>query len=348
MKVLIVGCGRIFNKHYQSIKKLGNKKITIVGICDINKLKIKNIDIKKKNKINFFTNYKLALKKSGADTAVILTPSGLHAKHILEALKNKLNVIVEKPMCLKISDGKKIIFFSKKYKKRVFVVMQNKFNLPVLKLREDIKNNKFGKLIHASVIVRWMRDQNYYNQDQWRGKWKLDGGVVSNQASHHLDLMRSIMSDPVSVFAKGLRHLVNIECEDTALIIFKFKNNQSGIMEATTAMRPKNIEGSISIMGTKGSAKIGGFALNKFDYYNLKSNIDKNKFKTNPKDVYGYGHIKFYEHFLKSITNNKPSEFECSEAIKTVILINAIYKSIETNKEVFVNLHSSSKKLGIN
>ena len=345
MKAIIIGCGRIFKKHYESIRCIGSKKITIVGICDIKKSKFENIERNKS--LKFFKNYKIAIKKTKPDLTIILTPSGLHAEHILYSLKNNCHVIVEKPMCLKISDAKKIISFSKKYQKRVFVVMQNKFNLPVLKLRKDIKNRKFGKLIHASVVVRWMRDQNYYKQDNWRGKWKLDGGVVSNQASHHLDLMRSIMSDPISIYAKGFRHLVDIECEDTALIIFKFKNNQSGIMEATTAMRPKNIEGSISIMGTKGSAKIGGFALNKIDYYNLKSNIDKNKFKTNPKDVYGYGHIKFYEHFLKSIKTNKPSEFECSEAIKTVTLINAIYKSIETNKEVFINLHPSSKKLGI-
>ena len=114
-------------------------------------------------------------------------------------------MIVEKPMCLKISDGKKIIKLAKKIK-RIFVVMQNKFNLPVLKLREDLKRSKFGK-VFTRVIVRWMRDQKYYNNDSWRGTWKLDGGVISNQASHHLDLLRTIMGQPLSVFAKSNKHL---------------------------------------------------------------------------------------------------------------------------------------------
>ena len=142
---------------------------------------------------------------------------------------------------------------SKKYKKRVFVVMQNKFNPPVVKLRDDIEKNKLGKIFHASVIVRWKRDQHYYDQAKWRGTWKLDGGVVSNQASHHLDLLRTIMGEPISVFAKSQSHLAKIECEDTALIIFKFKGGKTAIMEATTAMRPKNIEGSISVLGKLGS-----------------------------------------------------------------------------------------------
>ena len=182
--------------------------------------------------------------------------------------------------------------------------MQNKFNLPVLKLRNDIEKYKFGNIFHSSVIVRWRRDQKYYDNDSWRGTWKLDGGVISNQASHHLDLLRTIMGEPISVFAKSNNHLAKIQCEDTALIIFKFKKNRTALMEATTAMRPKNIEGSISVLGTKGSAKIGGFALNKFEYYNLSKDIDILKYQTNPKNVYGFGHVKFYSCF-RSIENRK-------------------------------------------
>ena len=105
------------------------------------------------------------------------------------------------------SDGEKIIKLSKKYKKKVFVVMQNKLNLPVLKLRQDLKKKRFGNIFHSSVIVRWRRDQKYYDNDNWRGTWKLDGGVVSNQASHHLDLLRTIMGDPISVYAKACNHI---------------------------------------------------------------------------------------------------------------------------------------------
>ena len=343
MRIFIIGCGRILQKHLDSIKVLSTK-LKVVGVSDLKKNRLN--DIAKKLDTNKFIDYQEGIKKTNPDIVSILTPSGFHAKHIIDVLKLKKNVIVEKPMCLKISDGKKIINLAKKNKKRVFVVMQNKFNLPVLKLRNDIKNSKFGNIFHASVIVRWMRNQEYYDNDIWRGTWRLDGGVISNQASHHLDLLRTIMGEPISVFAKSNKHLAKIQCEDTALIIFKFKNNKSAIMEATTAMRPKNIEGSISVLGTKGSAKIGGFALNKFEYYNLSREINSSKYETNPKNVYGFGHVKFYMHVLDSLKNDIQSEFEAKEAIKTVKLINAIYKSIETNKEVYLKDKIDSKKLG--
>ena len=344
MKIFIVGCGRIFSKHIDSIKALGEKKFQIVGISDKNKKKL-NFFSKKLN-IPGYLNYKSGIEKTKPDITSILTPSGNHAKNIIDVLKLKKNVIVEKPMCLKISDGKKIIKLAKKNKKKVFVVMQNKFNLPVIKLRDDLNKLKFGNIFHSSVIVRWMRDQKYYNADNWRGTWKLDGGVISNQASHHLDLLRTLMGEPISVFAKSNKHLAKIQCEDTALIIFTFKKNKSAIMEATTAMRPKNIEGSISILGSKGSAKIGGFALNKFEFYNLSKKINLSKFETNPKSVYGFGHLKFYKHVFQSLKNKKTSEFEAKFALKTVKLINAIYKSIETKKEIFLKNNIVSNKLG--
>ena len=218
MKIFIIGCGRIF-KTYSKYSIL--KKIIIVGITDNQSARLKSSA--KLLKVDGFLDYKIGIKKTNPDLVVILTPSGSHAENILDVLKLKKNIIVEKPMCLKISDGLKIIKLSKKFKKKVFVVMQNKFNLPVLKLRKDLKKSKFGNIFHSSVIVRWRRDQKYYNNDSWRGTWKLDGGVISNQASHHLDLLRTIMGEPISVFAKSANHLAKIQCEDTALIIFKFK-----------------------------------------------------------------------------------------------------------------------------
>lgn len=344
MNALIIGCGRIFYKHLESINSLKKNKIKIVGFCDKDTKKLKKL--KKKYKLDIFENFKKAISHTKPDLVIILTPSGFHSEQVIYSIKKKCHVIVEKPMCLKIRDAKKIVQLSKQYKTKVFVVMQNKFNLPVLKLRKDIRKGYFGRLIHGSVIVRWKRDRSYYNQAKWRGTWKLDGGVVSNQASHHLDLMRSIMGEPISVYAKGFNHLSGTETEDTALIIFKFKNGKTGLMEATTAMRPFDVEGSFSLMGTKGSAKVGGFALNEISYSYLEKKSNNNRFKTNPKNVYGYGHIEFYKHVMESIYKNKKSEFESDQAIKTVQLINAIYKSIELNREIYLNQNIVSKKLG--
>ena len=344
MNALIIGCGRIFYKHLESINSLKKNKIKIVGFCDKDTKKLKKL--KKKYKLDIFENFKKAINHTKPDLVIILTPSGFHSEQVIYSIKKKCHVIVEKPMCLRIRDAKKIVQLSKQYKTKVFVVMQNKFNLPVLKLRKDIRKGYFGRLIHGSVIVRWKRDRSYYNQARWRGTWKLDGGVVSNQASHHLDLMRSIMGEPISVYAKGFNHLSGTETEDTALIIFKFKNGKTGLMEATTAMRPFDVEGSFSLMGTKGSAKVGGFALNEISYSHLEKKSNNNRFKTNPKNVYGYGHIEFYKHVIESIYKNKKSEFESDQAVKTVQLINAIYKSIELNREIYLNQDIVSKKLG--
>ncbi len=344
MKIFIIGCGRIFSKHIESIKALGNKKFKLVGISDTEIDKINFFS--EKLKIPGYLNFIKGIKETNPDIVSILTPSGNHASHIMDVLRLKKHIICEKPMCLRISDAKKIIKLSQTVNKKVYVVMQNKFNLPVIKLRHDIKNKKFGNIFHASVVVRWKRDQDYYDQHQWRGTWKYDGGVISNQASHHLDLLRTIMGEPVSLFAKSESHLAKIEAEDTALIIFKFKNKKTAIMEATTAMRPDNIEGSLSILGSIGSAKVGGFALNKLSFYNIKNKIDISKYNTIPKSVYGYGHFKFYDHIFVCLSNKKKSEFEASEAIKTVKLINAIYRSIEIDKEVFFNKNIKSRKLG--
>ncbi len=344
MNIFIIGCGRIFSKHIESIKALGEKKYKIVGISDKNKKKLSFFS--KRLKVPGFLNYKKGIKETNPDVVSILTPSGNHASHILGSLKLKKHVICEKPMCLKISEANKIIKFSDKVKKKVFVVMQNKFNLPVIKLMDDIRKKKFGRIFHASVIVRWRRDQSYYNQHKWRGTWKYDGGVISNQASHHLDLLRTIMGEPISLFAKSEKHLAKIQAEDTALIIFNFRGKKTAIMEATTAMRPKNIEGSLSILGSTGSAKIGGFALNKFSYYNSNKKTNILKYNTLPNSVYGFGHYQFYDHVFSCLTKKRKSEFEAKEAIKTVKLINAIYKSIEIKKEIKLNTNINSKKLG--
>lgn len=346
MRIFIIGCGRIFSKHIESINVIGKKKFEIVGIADTKLEKVRNFS--KLLKVPGFQNYIQGIKITNPDIVSILTPSGMHAKNILDVLMLNKNAIVEKPMCLKISDAEKIIKVSKSINKKVFVVMQNKFNLPVLKMREDIKNNKFGKIFHANVSVKWNRNQDYYDQAKWRGTWKQDGGVISNQASHHLDLLRTIMGEPVSVFAKNFTHMAKIQTEDTSLVIIKFKSNKSAFIEATTAAQPKNIEGSISILGTKGSAKIGGFALNQIEYYNTSKKIEIGKYKTNPSNVYGFGHFAFYKHVHNSIVYKKKSEFSCEESLATIRLINAIYKSAEIGKEVFFknNKNIKSKLLG--
>src|SRR5205814_6206791 len=161
----------------------------------------------------------------------------------------KKHIMVEKPMALTLTDADRMIAACDQAGIKLFVVKQNRFNVPVMKLREALEAGRFGRLVLGTVRVRWCRTQAYYDQDAWRGTWALDGGVLSNQASHHIDVLEWMMGDVDSVFAKSTTALVKIEAEDTAVVVLKFKSGALGVIEATTAARPRDLEGSVSILG---------------------------------------------------------------------------------------------------
>jgi predicted dehydrogenase len=204
----------------------------------------------------------------------------------------------------------------------------------------------------ATSRVRWCRNQEYYNQDSWRGTWSLDGGVIANQAIHYIDLIEWLMGKVDSVFAKGIKALADIEAEDTAAIILKFNNGGIGLIEATTAIRPKDLEGSISILGEKGSVEIGGFAANKILHWNFRDEKDTDaevisSCSENPTDVYGFGHKAYYDHVVDCILNNKKHLVDGLEGRKSIELIAAVYESMETRKEVFLRFRPDKCKLGL-
>ena len=327
MNIALIGFGRIAKKHIEAIKK---NNLNLVAICEINKNKWKDIGVK------FYTDYNEMIKNENIDIISVLTPSGFHYKNSLDLLKYKIPLIIEKPITLRYDEAQHLIKEAQKNKVRIFTVKQNRFNLPIVKLKQNI--SKLGKLVLGNVRVRWCRTQEYYNLDSWRGTWKLDGGVLSNQAIHHIDLIQWIMGEVESVYAKSITRLVDIEVEDTAIVTLKFKNGALGIIEATTATRPKDIEGSLSVLGENGSVEIGGFAVNKLNYWNIKDEkIDINKFSENPPNIYGYGHITFYKDVVNSLKTGKKGVCEAEEGIKSIKLMNAMYESIETNKEIWLD-----------
>jgi predicted dehydrogenase len=235
---------------------------------------------------------------------------------------------------------------------RLFVVKQNRYNPPVIKLHEAVTQGRFGKMVLGTVRVRWMRTQEYYDLDPWRGTWEMDGGVFSNQASHHLDLLEWMMGDVDSVYAKSAKRLVNIETEDTGVVILKFRNGALGCVEATTATRPKDMEGSITIMGEGGVVEIGGFAVNEIRSWNFadpkpEDEVVMEKFRTNPPDCYGYGHIEYLDNVVRSINSGSPALVDGLEGRRSLELVLAIYESIETNKEVHLRFNPEKCRLGI-
>jgi len=350
LKFALVGCGRIAKKHAEL---LGNNKIEnakLIAVCDIIENRAKGVA--DQYNVPYYTDMDEMMQKEDIDVVSILTESGNHAAHTIHLSKYHKHIVVEKPTALTISDADKMIQACAENNSKLFVVKQNRFNLPVIKLKEAIDNERFGKLVLGTIRVRWMRTQEYYDMDAWRGTWAYDGGVLANQAIHHIDLLQWLLGEVESVFAKSTTALVDIEAEDTAVAVLKFKNGALGIIEATNATRPKNLEGSISILGEKGSVEIAGFAVNEIRHWNFtqkipEDDIIKTKYSENPPNVYGFGHLAYYKDVVNSILHNKKSLIDGFEGKKSLELVSALYESIETKKEVFLRFVPQKCKLGI-
>ena len=349
LKFALVGCGRISKRHSEL---LGYNRIAgakLATVCDIVPEKAE----KTANQFDLpsYSDMHEMMRSEDIDVVVVLTESGYHAKHVIELSGYGKHIIVEKPMALTLDDADAMIKACDTSGCKLFVVKQNRFNVPVVKTREALEAGRFGKLVLGTVRVRWCRQQAYYDQDHWRGTWALDGGVLTNQASHHIDLLEWMMGEVESVFAMSTTALVDIEVEDTAVVTLKFKNGALGLIEATTATRPVDLEGSLSILGETGCVEIGGFAVNHMKVWNFVNEINEDKsviqqYSVNPPDVYGFGHKEYYHHVVDSIVNGKQHLVDGLGGRRSLELISAIYESIETGKEVKLRFSPVNCRLG--
>lgn len=349
LKFALVGCGRIAKRHSEL---LGNGEIQgacLVAVCDLVEEKAEKIG--QQFSVPSFTDMHEMMRKVNIDVVVVLTESGKHAEHVVALAPYGKHILLEKPMALSLDDADAMIRACDKAGVKLFVVKQNRFNVPVMKARQALEAGRFGKLVMGTVRVRWCRTQSYYDQAAWRGTWALDGGVLANQASHHVDMLEWMMGDVDSVFAMSRTALVKIEAEDTAVVILRFKNGALGVIEATTATRPKDLEGSLSILGEGGTVEIAGFAVNKMKVWNFAETEASDedvmeKYSVNPPSVYGFGHQAYYEHVVDCILNNKQHLVDGLEGRKSLELISAIYESIETGREVPLRFRPKQCRLG--
>lgn len=336
--VAIIGAGRIFTKHFQAIKFL-KKKFKIMGVYD--KKNYRNLEAANFCGTKIFKSYDELIKNTNPDIVVILVESGYHLKVCKDIIiKHKIrNFIIEKPIDV---SAKKILEFKKFIKDKninIFTVKQNRFNKSIVKAKELIDKKLIGSIFMISASCKWRRDQSYYNQDQWRGKRNLDGGVLMNQAIHHIDLLLYLVGDIKSVAGYGGTRFVKIQSENIAVASLQFTNGCVGTIEATTATAPKDYEGSITILGSKGIIKIGGFASNKLELFSNFNNkkINLNKYSSEISNVYGQGHKDFYK-FVFNFLNNKikTNEFDLNNSIKSVKVAEAIVKSFKSNSKIII------------
>ncbi|MDA9022794.1 Gfo/Idh/MocA family oxidoreductase [Alphaproteobacteria bacterium] len=350
LRIGLMGCGRVSKRHSEL---LGLNKIqgaVLAGVCDSDLGRAREVG--HCFSVPYYSSVKQLLEKEKIDVVSILTESGNHAKHAVEVASRGKHVIVEKPMALTLSDADQMISACDHAGVKLFVVKQNRFNVPVLKLKKAIDSGRFGKMILGTVRVRWCRPQDYYDQADWRGTWALDGGVLTNQAIHHVDMLEWMMGDVESVFAYSTRALAKIEAEDTVAVTLKFRNGALGVIEATTATRPRDLEGSISVLGEGGTVEIGGFAVNQMKTWSFSEPMPEDdsvmeRYSVNPPDVYGYGHKAYYDYVVDCISNGGPHLIDGLVGRKSLELVNAIYESIETGLEVPLSFRPKYCKLGI-
>jgi predicted dehydrogenase len=347
----LVGCGRIAQRY---IGLLGDHKVDgarLVAVCDVKPERAQAAGSKANVPHYLDMHEMLAQHDREIDVVCVLTESGLHAEHTVALARARKHVVVEKPMALRLDDADEMIRACEDAGVKLFVVKQNRFNLPVMKLRSALEEGRFGKLVMGTIRVRWCRTQAYYNQDAWRGTWALDGGVFTNQASHHIDLLEWMLGTAESAFARTRTALVDIETEDTGAGIVQFRNGSIGIIEATTAARPKDLEGSLSLLGERGMVEIGGFAVNQLKTWQFAERRPGDddviaQFGENPPDVYGFGHARYLAHVVDVLAHGKASLVDGHEGRKSLELITALYESVETGQEISLRFRPRRSQLG--
>lgn len=344
--IALIGCGRISGRHIQVLGSTPGLKL--VAVCDIVEEKARKAA--SGPGIPWYTDAMEMVQREKPDIVSILTESGNHARMGIAMAPHVKALVVEKPMALTLEDADELIETCDRCATRLFVVKQNRYNPPVVKLRKALESGAFGKMVMGTVRVRWCRDQGYYDQDSWRGTWREDGGVFTNQASHHIDLLQWMMGPVESVQAYTATRLVKIESEDTGVAVLRFRSGALGVIEATTATRPKDLEGSLSILGERGAVVIGGFAVNRLDTWNFADPETMRMVEEDPSqavpNVYGLGHQNFYRDVTECLDTGRNSMLAGLEGRKSLEIINALYESAAIGKEVYLRFVPHSVKLG--
>jgi UDP-N-acetyl-2-amino-2-deoxyglucuronate dehydrogenase len=337
-RVALVGCGRIARNHFDAIAKIDG--LSLSAVCD--EIPSRAEEAGREYDVPWYTDYATMLKEASCDVVVVATPSGLHPDHGILAARAGKHVISEKPMAIKLSAADALVKACDDAHVQLFVVKQNRLNPSIQLLRKAIDKGRFGKIYLANTTVRWQRPQEYYDQAPWRGTWEFDGGAFMNQASHYVDLMQWLVGPVESVMAKTATLARKIEAEDTGVAVLKFRNGALGCIEVTMLTFPKNLEGSITILGEKGTVKIGGTAVNKVEQWQFADYDDDDKLietaSTAPPNVYGFGHEGYYRNVLAVLRGEGKADTDGRGGRKSLELILGIYESARTGTEVSLPL----------
>lgn len=344
LNVAVIGCGRIAGHHCRNIVKVEGLKL--VAVCDLDLLKAQNYG--EEFKVKSYTNYREVMKQHPEiDVVAVITPSGMHYEHTKEIIKDfKKHVIVEKPTFLRLSHLKEIYELARENNVEVFPVFQNRYNKAVRRVKSAIEAGELGDIRIFSVRVRWCRPQRYYDLSAWRGTYAMDGGALTNQGVHHVDLLRQLGGEVEEVSSIMKTMGAEIEVEDTCVATLKFKNGAVGTLEVTTSARPDDFEASISVVGSKGLAQIGGIAVNELQVFTPNDSARSDYSEDFSKCVYGNGHEELYRDLVKHYRGVEKYPVSQEDAFNSLALLHSFYVSAEVNQKVNPMEARESKRLG--
>lgn len=331
----IIGCGRIASRHAEII----NKVARLDAVCDIKPARAN--EFAKEYNCNSYTNLTELLKNEGSiDVMSVCTPNYLHSLHTIDSLKAAKHVLCEKPMSISVAECKRMMVEADISGKDLFIVKQNRFNPPIEALKKIIDEGKLGRILSAELNCFWNRNDEYYKSSDWKGKKSLDGGTLFTQFSHFIDLLYWLLGDikRVNAYGRNFLHSPVIEFEDTGAAILEFESGALGTINYTVNSHEKNMEGSITVFGEKGTIKVGGQYLNVLEYQSIENFEISGLPESRPANDYGYyqgsmsNHEKVYENILDVLNHGGTIAANAFEGMKTVEIIERIYESIKTNR----------------
>ncbi len=329
IRFAIVGCGRIARRHAEHIRTYG----ALVAVCDIDRDKADEL-AGAYNAIPYYSFDELIAARPDVDVVSVCTPNGLHAAHAIGSLKAGYHVLCEKPMANNVNDCGEMIKAAEKANRRLFAIKQNRFNPPVAAVKKALDEGRFGRIFSIQLSCFWNRNEDYY-KGTWKGTKDLDGGTLFTQFSHFIDLLYWMLGDVKNVraYMGNYAHQGMIEFEDTGVVIVEFYSGVIGTINYTVNSYGKNMEGSLTIFGEKGTVKIGGQYLNELEYQNFEDYRIENLPEGNKANNYGTyqgsmsNHDKVYENLVEVLTNNASISTNSFEGLKTVEIIEKIYNS---------------------
>lgn len=333
-----IGCGRISNKNFEALEQ-HNDDIEVVAVCDIVEDRA-NVAAKRMN-AKAYTDIQTMLDAEDLDIVTVATPNGLHPTHVMQIADAGVHVITEKPMAIKWEDGVKINNYCKEKGVQLFVIHQNRLNDTVQEVYKALETGRFGKIYMITSNVFWTRPQEYYDKDgDWHGTKDMDGGAFLTQASHYVDLMQWLAGGgkPKNVYANIKTLARDIETEDSGIATFEWENGILGAMNMTMLTYPKNYEGSITILGEKGTVKIGGVAMNAIDHWEFSDTQPHDEAVRNANyetsSVYGFGHVRYYENIVNVFRGTQEPLLDGDGGLRSLQLLTAIYDSSEKGQPI--------------